>query len=196
MPLPAEPRLAPPGAGLPLPELLIARFFFRWRVRTGTPAEFTARFVAERGKIAALIREVDATRGTRRVLIERLRGLEDSSRYWSVAMTLDHLRIVNSEMARVITSLAAGQVPRDRASTAAVKPDPSVSMAVLPAYEASCDDLLAAVAHPESFSPSVKFPHPWFGPMDATAWHALSGSHMGIHRVQIKRILAGMSGDY
>lgn len=190
---PAEPRLAPPGAGLPLPERLLAHFFFRLRVRTGTPAEFTARFVEERRKIAELIRGVDAARGGRRVLIERLRGLEDSSRYWSVAMTLDHLRIVNSEIARLITSLAAGQVPPGRASTAAVKPDPTVSMTVLPAYEATCDDLLAAVAHPENFSPQVKFPHPWFGLMDAKAWHALSGIHMGIHRVQIKRILAGMT---
>jgi hypothetical protein len=29
------------------------------------------------------------------VLIARPRGLEDSSRYWSVWMTLDHLRIVH-----------------------------------------------------------------------------------------------------
>ncbi|MBX3389322.1 MAG: hypothetical protein KF691_07680 [Phycisphaeraceae bacterium] len=40
-----------------------------------------------------------------RVLIPRLRGLEDSSRYWSVWMMLDHLRIVNSQVAMVIASL-------------------------------------------------------------------------------------------
>ena len=34
--------------------------------------------------------------------------------------------------------------------------------------------------------------HPWFGPMDASAWHALAGTHMGIHRAQIADIIAGL----
>lgn len=193
MPPTPEPRLAPPGAGLPFFELLIARILFRRRVRTGNSAAFTARFVAERERIRGLVRDCAPPRGARRVLIRRVRGLEDSSRYWSVAMTLDHLRIVNGEMAKVIRALTAGTVPPGRASTAAVKPDPGVSMAVAPLYEESCDTLLAAVANVPSQGTEVKFPHPWFGPMDASAWHALSGSHMAIHRVQIERILTDPS---
>jgi len=29
--------------------------------------------------------------------------------------------------------------------------------------------------------------------MDASAWHALAGGHMTIHRVQIERILKGLA---
>ena len=42
----------------------------------------------------------------RRVLIRRPPGLEDSSRYWSAFMTLEHLRIVHREMVRIIDALA------------------------------------------------------------------------------------------
>ena len=31
----------------------------------------------------------------------------------------------------------------------------------------------------------------WFGPLDAAGWHALAAGHMGIHRVQIERIVKG-----
>jgi hypothetical protein len=35
---------------------------------------------------------------------------------------------------------------------------------------------------------ALRFPHPWFGPLDAAAWHALSATHLGIHRDQIAEI--------
>ena len=132
-----------------------------------------------------------AERGER-VLIPRLRGLEVSSRFWSVWMTLDHLRITNSVFAMVITSLAHGKVPQRQASTAAVKPDPAVTAAVESAYEESCDKLLAAVAAVPDLKTAARYAHPWFGPLDAFGWHALTATHMGIHRAQIARIIAGL----
>lgn len=80
------------------------------------------------------------------MLIERVRGLEDSSRYWSVWMTLDHLRIMNSRLGKVITSLAKGVIPPGKASTANVKPNKEVASSVVAEYETACDQLLAAVA--------------------------------------------------
>lgn len=38
----------------------------------------------------------------------------------------------------------------------------------------------------------LRFLHPWFGPVDAADWHALAGTHLGIHRKQIERIVAGL----
>src|SRR4051794_8680829 len=96
-----EPRLAPPGAGLPVPELFIARLLFAFRRWNGSREAFNTRFESERRAISELLKECDPEAAARRVLIQRPRGLEDSSRYWSVWMTLDHLRIVNFQIGHV-----------------------------------------------------------------------------------------------
>lgn len=185
----SEPQLAPPGAGLPFPENLIARVLLGMKRLTGNNEDFTSHFILEREMIRRLIDNRDEATLSHRVLIPRPRGLEDSSRYWSVLMTLDHLRIVHHAFVGVIGTLAKEQVPEGEASTAAVKPTPAVSLDVIEEYETSCDDLLTTVSEVRNFKTRARFPHPWFGPMNAHGWHALTGQHMSIHRVQIERIL-------
>ncbi|MES2982849.1 MAG: DinB family protein [Verrucomicrobiota bacterium] len=185
------PQLAPPGAGLPFLENLIARCLLGLKRLTKNSADLTAHFISERAAIAELIGSVDENTLSRRVLIQRPRGLEDSSRNWSILMTLDHLRIVNHAFIGAIGSLANEHVPEGEASTAAVKPDPAVGLAVIGEYEVSCDALLETLAAVKNFKTQARYAHPWFGQMDAHGWHALTGSHMSIHRTQIDRILGG-----
>jgi hypothetical protein len=187
-----EPKLAPPGAGLPPLELLLGRLFFAWRQLTGNRETFNARFQHEREMIRRLTRSCDTDSAARRVLIRRPPGLEDSSRYWSVWMTLDHLRIVHQSLSQVIGQLGRGVQPPGAASTAAVKPSPQVTGAVVAEYEQSCDTLLETVAAVDDLKTPVRYTHPWFGPLDAASWHALAAGHMSIHRVQIERILKGL----
>ncbi len=188
-----EPKLAPPGAGLPKAELYVARLRFAVRRRTGNRDWFTARFKQEREFIGKLAGSCEGDSGARRVLIARPRGLEDSSRYWSVWMTLDHLRIVHRGFIRVISALTKGIQPTGTASTAAVKPGPQASAAVVKEYEQSCDDFLALAASVPDLKTALRYAHPWFGALDAAGWHALAPGHMAIHRVQIERILGGFT---
>jgi hypothetical protein len=183
-----EPQLAAPGAGLPAPELFIARRIFALKHWLGSRQSFSDEFARGRLAVAAAVASCPARRRGERVLIPRLRGLEDSSRFWSVWMTLDHLRITNLAFARIITSLGSGSVPEGRASTADVKPDPAVAEEVEAAYEASCDAVRDAVASVPDLRTAVRFEHPWFGPLDASGWQALAAMHLGIHRTQIARI--------
>jgi len=192
---PTEPKLDAPGAGLPAPELFIGRLIFHCKRLTGNRAAFNTRFVEERAAIRKLVDACPFAQRGERVLIERPRGLEDSSRYWSVWMTLDHLRITNSSFARVMTRLAQDRKIPGKADTAKVKPDPGVTAAVEAEYEASCDAVLAAVDAFPNLKTKLRYEHPWFGPLDANGWHALAGTHMGIHRGQIERIMAGMSAQ-
>ncbi len=185
----SEPKLAAPGAGLPAIELWVARLFFGRRLRKGTRERFTAEFQAERQKIAAELRPLTVEQASRRVLIPRLRGLEDSSRYWSVWMTLEHLRIVHEGVVGVIKSLAAGVVPPGAASTARVKPRVDVTETVVTAYENSCSAVLDTVASVKDLKTKERFPHPWFGPLNAFGWHALAANHLAIHRNQIEQII-------
>ena len=191
---PAEPQLAPPGAGLPKPELYIARLLVGWQRRTGNRESFNRKFQREREAIRQLVQSCDGETAAKRVLIKRPPGLEDSSRYWSVWMTLDHLRIVNGQITKVVGALARGIVPPGEASTAAVKPTAALTTSVVADYEAACDELVATVAAVSELKTRVRFNHPWFGPLDALGWHALASGHMGLHRVQIERILQGLDG--
>lgn len=189
---PPEPLLAPPGAGLPAVELFAARAVFRLRRLTGSRRSFDAHFARERARIAALVGCCSAEAGARRVLIRRVAGLEDSSRFWSVWMTLDHLRIVHELLAQLIGELVHGVAPPGAASTAAVKPSPTAGPEVVAAYEASCDALMEVCAAAPDLHTAARYPHPWFGPLDAAGWHALAATHLGVHRVQLERILAGL----
>ncbi|HSY42963.1 MAG TPA: DinB family protein [Candidatus Acidoferrum sp.] len=188
----AEPKLAPPGAGLPKIELFAARALFAWRQMRGNRDFFTADFQREREAIRALVRSCDAESGARRVLIDRVAGLEDSSRNWSVWMTLEHLRIMHTGISRTIGALAKGVVPPGKASTAAVKPAPDITEAVVAEYEKSCDKFLETVAAIPNLKTTARFTHPWFGPLDAAGWHSMTGYHLAIHRQQIERILKGL----
>jgi hypothetical protein len=188
------PTLAPPGAGLPKPELFIARLIFGLQSRTGNRDSFNERFARERETIRRLVDSCEPASVATRVLIKRLPGMEDSSRHWSVWMTLDHLRIVNHGIARTIDSLTKEISPSGQASTAAVKPSPSADASVREAYEKSCDALLAAVSAAPNLKTKSRFTHPWFGPLDASGWHAMAGGHMAIHRKQIEQIINGLPG--
>jgi len=188
----SDPQLAPPGAGLPTIELWVARLLFALTRRRGNRESFVAKFKQERAAIRALVDSCPETQRGEQVLIARLRGLEDSSRNWSVWMTLDHLRITNTALTRVITALTQGHVPPGKASTAAVKPSASVTATVEADFERSCDGVLAAITEAPDLKTTARFAHPWFGSLDALGWAAMAGTHMGIHRAQIQSILLGL----
>jgi hypothetical protein len=187
-----SPTLAAPGAGLPGLELQIARILFTLRAWTHDRPRIDALFRCERTLVAELVNRCPAGRLGERVLIPRPRGLEDSSRHWSVLMTLEHLRLVNLACASIIRELSEGRVPVGKASTADVKPSPDVTESVLATYEASCDEVLAAVASARDLDNAARFPHPWFGPMSARRWHVLAAVHLVLHRRQLEAILDGL----
>ena len=185
---PGVVRLAPPGAGLPWPELQIARLLFRFRRLRGSRASFDADMERERRLILGLVGDASEEDNADRVLIPRLRGLEDSSRQWSAWMTLDHLRIVNEGVVRIMGELLAGRAPAGTASTAAVKPSIDVDSSVIESFERSCDSVSTLVAGAATLRTAVHYAHPWFGPLDAFGWHAMVSMHMSIHRRQIEAI--------
>jgi len=188
-------KLAPPGAGLPLHELWMARTLFSLRLCLKSRSSFDAKFANERKLIRHLIDQCDSAAGASRQLIPRIVGLEDSSRNWSVWMTLDHLKIVHQAMSTLIEQLLQGQSPPTKISTADVKPTADIGAEVVSDYESSCDRLVGVVISAPSLKTKVRFAHPWFGPLNAAGWHALAALHMGIHRRQIECILAKLHGE-
>jgi len=184
-----EPQLAPPGAGLPTVELWIARLIFSWQWRRLSRERIAEKFIQERDVILKLAKGCPAEVAAERRLIRRLPGIEDSSRYWSVYMTLDHLNIVNRVTTITIRGLAQGHAPKMKGSTANVKPSPQADAAAIEAFSNTCEEFLTRTREIADLHTEARHAHPWFGPLDAAGWQAMVAMHMNLHRRQIERIL-------
>lgn len=123
------------------------------------------------------------------VLIDRIFGIEDSSRYWSVSMTLEHLMIVGEAVRTTIISLSKGYAPDFKADIAAVKPEGKYGHEVIELFRAFVDDYVWKIQEKaENRESETTFEHPWFGPLTAYQWVVLGAMHQRIHRRQIERI--------
>ena len=104
------PTLDSPGAGLPALQSLFSRFVLAVASAVDSRESALRRFNTEAGRIRKLVDPMDETVGARRVLVPRLLGLEDSSRFWSPFMVVEHLVIVDTNMFRIMTDLVAGHI--------------------------------------------------------------------------------------
>jgi hypothetical protein len=190
------PKLQAPGAGLPWIELLVAKYLiFPRACRKLTWAAAAQQFQDEGEKVLAMWDATPAEKLGDRVLVRRLRGMEDSSRHWSVAMTVEHLTMVGTGIRGVIGQLRRGEVPNRTARVEDVKPKGATSHAeVRAAFKRLLADAAAATQTELPIPPGVgpRFPHPWFGPLGAHQWHCLLGLHQSIHRKQIEKIRVGL----
>lgn len=199
-----EPKLDAPGRGLPFLQGLYARYIMYPRIMKnydGAGALATLR--RETAKIVSLCAPLSEAQFATRVLIDPLPGLEDSSRYWSAAMVLEHLIICMRPMTQIATTLAAGQAMNVKISTADVKPKglPGTSKEQwLQYFQAAADECAARletiaaaphVAHPGKDAPRVH--HPFFGMVPAKGWVWVMGAHQVTHRRQIQGICRGLS---
>jgi len=109
---PPPPKLDRPGAGLPFLELFISRYWVLPRAYRRMTWEHADASFQKQGRILVdMARPLSAGQMQRQVLIDRVTGIEDSSRYWSPSMVLEHLIIVGSQVMRGIVELSRGNVP-------------------------------------------------------------------------------------
>lgn len=188
------PRLQPPGAGIPAIERIIGgtmlRLSIRRVARQGQAGRDRIRLelLALRDQIVSEVRAIPASQRAERVLVPRLRGLEDSSRFWSVLMTLDHMRIVNDRIAQTLTDLAANAPSPTVIGTADVKPSPAADESAVDAFSLSLDQLIERADAIPSLDTAARYPHPWFGPLSGLGWFVMSAMHLRIHLQQIRKI--------
>ena len=115
--------LAPPGAGLPIVQAFVLRHLVFPTYCLTTPWDkAVAAFQAEGQKVIALAEPLSAEQLQRRVLVKAPMGIEDSSRYWSASMVLEHLIEVGSRIAVGIVELTHGTPVTVKADIADVKP--------------------------------------------------------------------------
>lgn len=180
--------LEPPGKGLPFIELLIARALIRRKLRRSTVEEARKAFATERSEILSLVKAFSEEEASTPILISRLKGLEDSSRHWSLYMTMEHLRIVNRSSIAIISDLLAENKPSTIVSTSSVKPAPGIDSSVIERFTEVCDEFENRFGALSSLKSKETLAHPWFGELNAEQWHFFAGFHMALHKKQMDAI--------
>lgn len=179
------------GKGLPAIEALFLR-------RIGFPImkTFTSwdrgmtLFESEGEKILNDVKELDDATLFRRVLIPKIVGIEDNSRYYSPAMVLWHLIYVGEAIQDGIISLSKNESPDLVVKIENFKPFVEISHKIVSEYET----FLKAYRHTIETNVADKnirnyHTHPWFGPMNPHQWLIMSAIHQWVHRRQIRKIL-------
>ena len=146
-------------------------------------------FTLEKGNIMSLVRRVSVAEASIPVLIDRIVGIEDSSRFWSVYMVLDHLRIVNDAIGHIVDTLSNNQTLVQEVRIQEVKPDPASGPDVIQRFSQSAAAYESLVQRLGKLGTLQRHPHPWFGPMTAFDWHCLAAIHHWVHRRQLERIV-------
>ncbi len=125
-----------------------------------------------------------------RVLVKPMIGIEDSSRYWSVAMVMEHLIIVGTQMADGVVEMTHGRDPKKKADVAAVKPVENLPAdTIIPQYQRFLTSFLQKTTKEIGDKASdKKFLHPWFGHLNARRWMAIAAIHQQIHRKQAEAV--------
>ena len=189
----AIPQLAQPGAGLPLFEKIFARYFIVNRLPYKMTWEDTnALFQREGKRILEIFQGLSDDKKTNPILIDRIQGIEDSSRFWSPTMVVEHLIIVGTGMSEAIQMLSKGQHPTFVADVAKVKPTTNLAPEIaeksfLEFLENTQVAMQNLVSDRES---KITFKHPWFGGLTARQWHWLMAAHQRIHRKQLQLIVS------
>ncbi len=186
-----EPQLAPPGAGIPAAEALLFRIIGFGLISPLVSWDLVRRrFQREGEAIIKLTEGLSDERFARRVLIPRLVGIEDSSRYWSPAMTVEHLVIVGDAVADIIVRLSRGERIGTPVRIEDVKPSQQSSRNLLDDYRALLarfdKRMVEDIADRRS---GARHAHPWVGPLTAHQWLILAAVHQRLHRKQIRSIL-------
>lgn len=186
-----EPVLAPPGAGVPFQQKMMMRYFVRPFVAGRTPWEVSENnFRKINEKILKTLDGLTEAQLTTKILVPPQLGLEDSSRYWSIKMVLEHLLIVSGQMIQLIPALSQGVIPNGKADTAAVKPKNEIGLHEIvqnfkKLISTDFDQLNSSITNRNS---KTRFHHPWFGDMTAKQWYWLLPMHHGLHLKQIREI--------
>ena len=187
-----SPQLAPPGAGLPWFESVMVRWFGRRMFLSRLNWEGAQAAIARvSSRLAREAMAMDDETLARCVLIKRLPGLEDSSRFWSPEMVLEHLVITGEMFTDYVVTLSNGRPVADQRGIADIKPRGGLGRAVVARFVAVHEAIPTRLAtEAGALRDGPAHLHPWFGKLTAAEWLSLTAVHLGLHEKQWRAIRA------
>lgn len=181
-------KLDKPGAGLPEKDRRRFNRLIHSVARVIPQFLLHSLYNRECQKCLDLASQLPPDLASQRVLIAPLPGIEDSSRNWSVYMTLQHIEIVDTGISILIVALRKNRDPGQIVRIEDVKPrddaDENTMASLRKAIKVSKELLNTTAA-----ISTKKWEHPWFGPLNHRQWFFLRCLHPRIHRKQIEAII-------
>jgi len=183
--------LAQAGAGLPTYKRIAAKYvMFPLLNRSISWEKAWDIYDKEGEKIIAMASALSKEQLFQRVLVPRLFGLEDNSRYYSVAMVIEHLLIVGNALTVRLPILSQGKTLPNHVKIEDVKPYTEIDEDIVEKFA----DFMST--YREKLDASVKniyidntSDHPWFGAFNPKQWSILGMVHQTVHRRQIEAII-------
>jgi hypothetical protein len=125
-----------------------------------------------------------------RVLVPRLFGLEDNSRYYSVAMVIEHLLIVGKALQVRIPILSQGRKLEGHVKIEDVKPYTEIDAHIISEFQTFLSSYRKKLeANLGDIHIDNTSEHPWFGAFNPKQWSILGMVHQIVHRRQIEAII-------
>ncbi len=149
------------------------------------------RFFEYQGEeILNLVKDLSKDKLFKKVLIPKIFGIEDNSRYYSPAMVLWHLIYVGECLQEGIVNLSKNEKINFTVKIENFKPFVEINEDIVERYENFLNN------YRKFIETNVKnkyinncHSHPWFGCLNPKEWLVMSAIHQMVHQRQIKKIL-------
>jgi hypothetical protein len=150
-------------------------------------------FEKEGEKVLSLARSMEKDKLFERVLVPKLFGLEDNSRYYSVAMVVEHLLVVGTALQNRIPMLSQGKSIAQEIKIEDYKPYTEIDDSIIEQYEIFLHGFRKEVeGNIDNIYLENRHEHPWFGELKAKDWSVMGAIHQIVHRRQIEAIIRGL----
>jgi hypothetical protein len=134
-----------------------------------------------------LAEDLDHMRGTHRVVVPSILGVDEDMRNWSFYMILEHNSIVNRTITAIVKQLVRGETQHGAATInpkTDVMPSISADEKQLQIFQRSVNKHLQVIRELGTLRGSKTAPHPIFGAFDAHKWNCMLPFHLQLHYKQ------------
>jgi len=148
-------------------------------------------FEHEGQRILNDVKQLDDNALFRKVLIPKVLGIEDNSRYYSPAMVLWHLIYVGEAIQGGIINLSRNDPVDFVVKIENFKPYVEIDQNIVSKYEVFLNNYRPTIEDNSQDKYIHNYhAHPWFGPLNPHQWLILSAIHQVVHGRQLRKILA------
>lgn len=184
-------KLEKPGHGLPKIDAIFLKHVGFPILKTFISWDNAMKFFEYEGKeILNLVKDLPKDKLFKKVLIPKIFGIEDNSRYYSPAMVLWHLLYVGETLHEGIVSLSKNEKIDFTVKIENFKPFVQIDEDIVEKYENFLNNYKKFIeTNVENKYINNCLSHPWFGCLNPHQWLVMSAIHQMVHKRQIKKIL-------